>query len=104
MTHRPEYDLARTLIEERKAWTGDNPADDQWGFIMALSFDLAEHLLFNECTLVDDYSPGCGEPDEETLADLWDQFGEYPAEALLEVANGPLVVLRDLIKANGLDY
>lgn len=101
---KPEYELAGTLVRNRKEWSGDDPALDQWGFLMSLSFDLAEHLYFNEGVLVDEYRPSpCGVA-MDTAQSYRDEFRGYPVDMLVEVANGPFVVLRDLLKANGLDY
>lgn len=101
---KPEYELAKTLIRDRADWTGELPADDPWGFLMALSFDLAEHLYFNESVLVDDYSPGIGYPDDASLEELRAKFAGYPVDLMLEAANGPLSKQRERLREQGLDY
>ena len=101
---KPEYELAKTLIRNRAEWTGDVPSYDPWGFLMNLSFDLADHLFWNEAVSVNDYRPGVISPDEFELADLKEQFEGYPVDMLLEVANGPFAKQAERLRDLGLDY
>ena len=103
MTYSKEaLNLLKVLLKNRKA-EGLWDEGDRWGSATSLAFDLSEYLCFKHGEMVDEYSPGCAVEAEDMPA-LEEEFWGYPVDMLLEVANGPLPALRDMLEALGEAY
>jgi len=103
MTYSKEaLNLLKVLLKNRKA-EGLWDEGDRWGSATSLAFDLAEYLCFKHGEMVNEYSPGCA-VEAEDMPSLEEEFWGYPVDMLLEVADGPLPALRDILEALGEAY